>query len=123
MPDLGAPDYAVARFAIERGLAAIYLIAFVVAARQFPALSGERGLETAERILGFTSFRETPSIFHWRYSDRLLVSTSGVGAVISLALVLGLPQQAPLPVTMVAWLVLWGLYTSIVNVGGTFYGF
>src|SRR3954451_9172259 len=47
MPDLGTPDYLAARFLIERGLAAIYLIAFVVAWRQFPALCGERGLEPA----------------------------------------------------------------------------
>ncbi len=36
MPDLSAPDYLVARFLIERGLAAIYVVAFVVALRQFP---------------------------------------------------------------------------------------
>src|SRR5215210_4466091 len=123
MPDLGAPDYSVARFAIERGLAAIYLIAFLVAAHQFPALSGERGLEPATHVLRLTSFRRTPSIFHWRYSDRLLVGVSVVGAVVSASLLLGLAQAAPVPLTMAAWFVLWALYGSIVNVGGTFYGF
>ena len=73
MPDLVAPDYQLARFLIERGLAAIYVIAFVVAARQFVPLAGERGLEPAPRILAATGFRQTPSIFHWRYSDRMLV--------------------------------------------------
>jgi uncharacterized membrane protein YhdT len=123
MLDLGAPDYTFARFALERGLGFIYLIAFVVAAHQFPALCGERGLEPATRVLALTSFRQTPSIFHWRYSDRLLVAVSLAGAVLALAVVLGVVQQAPLPVTMLVWFGMWALYTSIVNVGGTFYGF
>ena len=38
-------------------------------------------------------------------------------------LLLGVAQQAPLPVTMLAWFVLWALYSSIVNIGGTFYSF
>lgn len=123
MPDLAAPDYAFARFAIERGLAAIYLLAFIVAAQQFPALSGEHGLEPAPRVLRLTSFWRLPSIFQWRYSDRLLLAATAIGTGVSTALLLGLPQQMPLPVTMAAWLVLWALYMSIVNVGGTFYGF
>lgn len=123
MPDLAALDYALARFALERGLGAIYLIAFVVAAHQFPALSGERGLEPAPRVLSLTSFWQTPSIFHWRYSDRLLLAVAAVGALLALTVVLGLAQQAPLAVTMLVWFGMWVLYSSIVNVGGTFYGF
>ena len=72
MPDLAALDYEFARFVIERGLAALYLIAFLVAANQFPALSGDRGLEPARFLLAATSFRRTPSIFHLGYSDRRL---------------------------------------------------
>ena len=68
----GALDYQFARFVIERGLGALYLIAFVVAAVQFPALCGERGLEPARFLLAATSFRRTPSIFHLGYSDRRL---------------------------------------------------
>jgi len=123
MPDLSAPDYVVARFLIERGLAAIYLIGFVVALRQFPALCGENGLEPAREILALVRFRDAPSIFHWGYSDARLRVISWVGIAISAALVLGIPQHAPLPVTMLAWFGLWVLYQSIVNVGGTFYSF
>ncbi len=123
MVDLGAPDYGFARFAIERGIGAIYLIAFIVAARQFPALAGERGLEPAPGALAATSFRQTPSIFHWRYSDRLLLIVTAIGIGLSGAVVVGLPQAGPLPITMLTWFVLWALYTSIVNIGGTFYRF
>ena len=123
MPDLAAPDYSIARFVIERGLALIYLSAFVVAIRQFPALAGERGLTPCTRILKLVPVRRAPSIFHWRYSDRLLVASCWVGVVVAAALVVGLPQRAPLPLTMLAWLALWALYQSIVNIGGTWYGF
>jgi len=123
MPTLDAPDYTIARFVIERGLALIYLIAFVVAARQFPALAGEHGLQPAARLLARTRFLDTPSLFHRGYSDRRLAIVAWTGAVISVLLVLGLPQRVPLPVTMAAWIALWILYQSIVNVGGTFYGF
>ncbi|MDQ4036748.1 MAG: lipase maturation factor family protein [Chloroflexota bacterium] len=123
MPELFAADYQVARFVIERGLGVLYLVAFVVAARQFPALAGEDGLEPAPRLLRATTFLQTPSIFHWRYSDRLLGASAWMGAAVALAVVIGLPQAAPLPVTMLAWFVLWVLYQSIANVGGSFYSF
>ena len=64
-----------------------------------------------------------PSLFHWGYSDRRLRLVAWAGIAISILLVIGLPQRAPLPVTMAAWLALWILYQSIVNIGGTFYGF
>jgi hypothetical protein len=123
MPDLTAPDYTIARFLIERGLALVYLIAFVVAARQFPALCGDRGLQPAPRRLARTRFIDAPSLFHWGYSDRRLALASWTGTAVAALLVVGLPQQGPLPLTMVAWFGLWVLYQSIVNVGGTFYGF
>ncbi|HEX7195480.1 MAG TPA: lipase maturation factor family protein [Candidatus Limnocylindria bacterium] len=123
MSDLFAADSQIARFVIERGLGVLYLVAFVVAARQFPALAGERGLEPAPRILRATTFWQTPSLFHWRYSDRLLSASAWIGAAVAVAVVIGLPQAAPLPVTMLAWFVLWALYGSIANIGGSFYSF
>src|SRR5687767_5840254 len=123
MPDLRAPDYLLARFVIERGLGLLYLIAFVVAANQFPALCGERGLDPAPRYLNAVGFWQSPSLFHLGYSDRALQIVAWTGALIAALIVLGLPQRAPLPVTMLAWLVLWALYLSIINIGGTFYSF
>lgn len=123
MPELSAPDYQLARLAIERGLGAIYFIGFIVAFTQFPALCGERGLEPATRVLRATRFLGTPSVFHLGYSDTRLRAVAAVGAVLAAAVLLGLPQQAPLGVTMLWWFALWAFYLSIVNVGGTFYGF
>jgi hypothetical protein len=131
MPELGAPDYVIARFLLERGIAAIYLIAFVVALRQFPALCGERGLEPAPEFLQLVRrFLDAPSLFRWTgYTDRLLRAISWLGIVVAGLLLIGAPQGLHLPfglglvLTMLAWFVLWALYQSIVNVGGTFYGF
>src|SRR5258707_2599097 len=102
MPDLNAPDYTIARLVIERGLALTYLIAFVVAARQFPALCGDRGLQPASRILARARFLDEPSIFHLAYSDRRLASASWTGFVIGLLLLVSLPRGVPLPVTIPA---------------------
>jgi hypothetical protein len=131
MPELAAPDYQVARFLIERGLAALYLVGFVVAWRQFPALCGDRGLEPAPRFLAAVPrFLDAPTVFRWiGYSDRKLRVASVIGMAISGALVLGVPQGSELmaglnlPVTLLAWFVLWALYSSIVNIGGSFYSF
>src|SRR6266545_3107050 len=83
MPDFVAPDYAIARFLIERGLALIYLIAFVVALRQFPALCGEHGLEPAPQYLARVRFLDAPSLFHLGYSDRRLLAVSWIGIAVS----------------------------------------
>ena len=48
---LGSGDYDLARFVLQRGIAAIYLLAFVSSARQFPALLGEHGLLPVPRYL------------------------------------------------------------------------
>jgi Lipase maturation factor len=141
MPELSAPDGTIARFLLERGIAAIYLIAFVVALRQFPALAGERGLEPAEEFLQLMPrFLNGPSIFRWiGYSDAKLRAVAVLGFAIAGSLLLGIPQAdatalaltpdgtdplaSGLVLTMAAWFVLWVLYQSIVNIGGTFYGF
>ena len=124
MPDLSAPDAQLARFLIERGLGLIYLVAFLVAAHQFPALLGERGLEPAPRFLGRVTFRQTPCLLLVATgSDRLLRLAAWIGVAVSATIVVGLAQAAPLPVTMLAWFVLWVLYESIVNIGQSFYSF
>jgi hypothetical protein len=120
---LSAPDYSISRLLIERGLAGIYLIAFLNVAQQFRPLLGERGLLPVPAFLELSSFRSSPSLFHVHYSDRALLVLAWIGILLAAALILGLPQAAPLPVTVLAWAALWALYLSIVNVGQTFYAF
>ncbi|WP_375772156.1 lipase maturation factor family protein [Archangium gephyra] len=96
---------------------------FLVALKQFPPLLGERGLLPVPRYVAAVRFRDAPSLFHPRYSDRLLAGVALAGILLSLVIVLGLPDAWPAPLTMLIWLVLWALYLSIVNVGQTFYAF
>ena len=118
-----APDYWLSRIVLQRGLALIYLLAFLNALNQFRPLLGERGLLPAPGFLRVISFRQAPSLFHLRYSDRLLVLVAWTGIALSGCELLTIPERAPLPVSMLVWLALWVLYLSIVNVGQIFYGF
>ncbi len=123
MIGLQAPDYWLGRLLFQRGLGAIYLIAFLVAVNQFRPLLGERGLLPAPRFLERVRFSQAPSLFHLHYSDRSLAVVAWAGVVLAVAVVLGLPDRTPVLLTMLAWFALWALYLSIVNIGQTFYGF
>lgn len=116
---LGTANYDVARFVLQRGIAAVYVLAFVSSALQFPALLGERGLLPVPRYLGRSPRTPGPTVFRRHYSDALLRTVAWTGA----AVVLGLPQRGPAWLPMLAFLAMWLLYMSIVNVGQVFYGF
>ena len=117
-----AEGFELARQVLQRGIAAVFLIAFASALAQFPALLGEHGLLPVPQLLE----RRTPrgfTLFRWGYTDGRLRAVAGTGVVISALLVAGLPQLGPPWLPLAAFLALWFLYMSIVNVGQTFYGF
>jgi hypothetical protein len=118
-----APQYWLGRLILERGIAVVYVFAFVAAARQFRALIGEHGLLPVPRYLARLSFRQTPSIFHVHYSDRFFATAAWLGALLSAAMAVGLAAALPLWAAVLVWLLLWVLYLSIVNVGQTWYSF
>lgn len=118
-----APEYEFARQVLQRGVAALFLVAFLSCFNQFPALLGERGLLPVSDYLEGLSARRRPTLFRWRYSDRLLRAVCLAGMAIAALLVAGLPQLGPPWLPLIAFLALWLLYMSIVNVGQTFYGF
>ncbi|WP_426302821.1 lipase maturation factor family protein [Arthrobacter sp. R-11] len=120
---LEAPDYGFARQVLQRGTAALFFIAFLSSFNQFPALLGEHGLLPVPRYVERSGNYGRPSLFRWRYSDRLLRLVCLAGMVLALLLVAGLPQLGPPWVPLLVFLALWGLYMSVVNVGQTFYGF
>lgn len=123
---LDAGDYTIAREVLQRGIAAVFAIAFASAIAQFPALLGERGLLPAPAFIARTSGRRLPSIFRlraFRYSDRMLRGVAAVGVAVAASVVLGLPQLGPPWVPLLAFATLWVLYLSIVNIGQVFYGF
>jgi hypothetical protein len=118
-----APDYWFARLVFERGLAAIYLIAFTAAGLQFRGLLGTNGLLPVPRYLLRVSLRQKPTLFHFRYSDWFFAVVAWSGAALGAAMTGGLGDAVPLWGAMLAWLVLWALYLSIVNVGQVWYSF
>ena len=118
-----ASDDWLSRWLFERGLAVTYLLAFAAVINQFRPLLGEQGLLPVPRFVAQVPFRRSPSLFHWRYSDRLLLIVGWVGIGTAALLLLEIPQRAGAPLAMGGWAVLWLLYLSIVNVGQRFYSF
>jgi Lipase maturation factor len=120
---LSASDYTWGRLILQRGVAAIFVVAFLCAALQFRALLGSRGLLPIPRYLAGRSFRSHPSIFHAHYSDRFFATICWTGVCLAAAMVAGLADLVPLWAAVLLWLTLWALYLSIVNVGQTWYSF
>jgi hypothetical protein len=118
-----ADDYAIARWLASRGIAAIYLIAFINVVDQWRPLLGRHGLTPVPEFTARVPARAAPSLFHRWYSDRLALGLGWLGILLSATLVAGLPQRGPSWVPMLAFAVLWLLYLSYVNVGQTWYGF
>ena len=82
-------DIWLARLLVQRGMAAIYAVAFIAVLHQFKPLLGEKGLLPVPAYLRNVSFRSAPGIFCWRYSDRLLDTIGWAGLLISLCALCG----------------------------------
>ncbi len=117
--------YWLTRFVILRLLGLVYLVAFLAAANQLVPLVGQNGLLPAQVWLGdlekhfgsrAAGFLNLPSLFWWHLSDGALLGVAWLGVVISLAVLLGYANS-------IVMLVLWVLYTSIVNVGQLWYSY
>ena len=116
-------SYWLARLLFLRALAGIYLVAFLVAVSQFRPLLGERGLLPVPQFVRGRRFWDAPSVFILRYSDRFFRVLAWTGVALSAIALVGLPERGPAVLGIVAWLALWALYVSILNVGQTFYSF
>lgn len=121
---LDAPGFTLARWAIQRGLGAVYLIAFSVAASQFRPLAGARGLLPLGPFLERVPFRAAPGLFHLTgASDRAIGAAAWTGAGLALVAVTGLSDAFGPLVSVAVWAALWALYLSFVNAGQLFYGY
>ncbi|MCS3844527.1 lipase maturation factor family protein [Microbacterium sp. AK031] len=130
MDGFAAVDFGFAREVLQRGIAALYLVAFVSSLNQFRPLLGEHGLLPAPALLQWASTSKArgrmlqPTLFRRiSYTDRRLAVLCWAGIVIAALLVAGVPQMAPPWVPMVCFLLLWFGYMSISSIGQTFYGF
>jgi hypothetical protein len=116
-------DVWLTRLLVQRGMAAIYVVAFLAVLHQCKPLLGENGLLPVPAYLKSVSFRAAPTLFCWRYSDRLLSAVGWTGLLISLCALGGLTESGPAWLSLLAWLSLWAFYLSIVNVGQKFFAF
>ena len=122
MSDELAP-YWYSRLIFERGLALIYLIAFIVVINQFIPLLGDRGLLPVPRFVQAVPFRESPSLFYLRATDGVFRAAGWLGVMLSIVALTGVVQHRSALAAGILWGLLWVLYLSFVNVGQTFYGF
>jgi hypothetical protein len=120
MPE--AADYWLSRFLFQRGLALVYLIAFLVALNQFRPLLGEHGLLPVPNFVKSVPFADSPSLFYLFPRDWAFTAAAILGIALSLAALSGLSGRFGLVASLV-WTVLWALYISFVNVGQVFYGY
>jgi hypothetical protein len=111
------------RLLLQRGLALVYLIAFLVAVNQFVPLLGERGLLPVTRFVAEVPFAASPSFFHFFPRDGAFRAAAWIGVALSLFALSGLSERRGGAVSASTWLLLWVLYLSFVNVGQVFYGF
>jgi Lipase maturation factor len=121
MPD--GSDYWLSRFLFQRGLGLVYLIAFLVAINQFRPLLGEHGLLPVSNFVRQVPFADSPSLFYLFPKDVAFAAAAWVGVALSCAALAGVTERFGLAVSMAAWMLLWVLYISFVNVGQIFYGY
>src|SRR4051812_14825141 len=117
------PGYWYSRWLFERGLSAIYLIAFLAVVYQFVPLLGERGLLPAVRFVKEVPFRASPSLFYWVTSDRAFQVCGWIGVALAAVALTGVAQRLGALPAAAVWAALYVLYLSFINVGQTFYGF
>lgn len=118
-----APGYWLTRLLLQRGLALVYLIAFLVALNQFRPLCGENGLLPAPQFIRETPFRAAPSIFYLFPRDAAFLLFSWIGVLLALLALTGLSERFGTWPSMAVWTLLWVIYLSFVNIGQSFYGF
>jgi hypothetical protein len=106
----------------QRGLALVYLIAFLNALNQFKPLLGEHGLLPVSAWVSVIRFRDSPSLFHFAPRDWAFTLAAWAGVALSGAALAGFSERTAWFSALV-WALLWMLYLSFVNVGQTFYSF
>lgn len=116
-------EYYLARFLLQKGLATIYLIAFLILLFQGRGLLWKEGILPIEQFIKRASFSDRPSLFFLYCSDRFLQGMAWIGFGLSVIAVLGISEQMGLITSMIVWFLLWVIYLSFVNVGQIFYGY
>jgi hypothetical protein len=121
----GGDDHWLTRFVVLRLLGLVYFVAYLGIIEQWPALLGSRGLTPVPAFLArakdhFSSTLEAvvrlPSLFWLDASDACISCLAWLGALLSLAVLLGYANAVMLAL-------LWVIYLSFVHVGQVWYSF
>jgi lipase maturation factor 1 len=118
-----APDHLLTRWLFLRGLALIYLVAFVSLWVQIEGLLGSWGilpiadfLAAVRQQTGPERYWLLPTLFWLNTSDAFLQGLCGLGVVLAVLLMIGI---LPGPLLCVLWL----FYLSLITAGQEFLGF
>jgi hypothetical protein len=116
-------NYWLTRLVIQRGLAFVYLIAFIAVIHQFKPLLGEHGLLPVPQFVNQVRFTKSPSIFFWFPTNFAFDLFGWIGVALSLFAISGFSEKFGNLISAATWGALWLIYLSFVNVGQTFYAF
>lgn len=119
----GTGEYWLTRMVFQRGLALVYVIAFVVALNQFIPLLGEHGLLPVSLFVKHASVAESPSLFFLFPKDWAFKIAAWIGLVLAIVALTGFSEKHGWWLSIAVWGSMWVLYLSFVNVGQVFYGF
>lgn len=114
-------SYVFAQFVLFKGLALSFLIAFIVALKQYIGLCGENGILPVKDFVETESFWKATSIFYFFNSDRTLKYSAITGIVISLFVIFGVPSIISPTISFLSWMIMWLIFLSFVNTGQEFY--
>jgi hypothetical protein len=116
-------SYWLTRLVLQRGIALVYLIAFISVIHQFKPLLGEHGLLPVPQFVKQVPFIESPSIF-FRFPTNFAFGLFGwIGIALSAFALSGFSEKFGNLISAGTWGALWLIYLSFVNVGQTFYSF
>lgn len=114
-------SYSFAQIVLSKGIAATFLIAFIVALRQYRGLVGEKGVLPAKDFVKEESIWDAISLFYFFPSDNAIKYSAISGILLSILTILGIPSMLPPVFSSLTWFLMWLLFLSFVNTGQKFY--
>ncbi|MCB1136491.1 MAG: lipase maturation factor family protein [Chlamydiia bacterium] len=111
-------SFALSQALFLRAMGFVYAIAFVSLLIQVRGLFGSRGIQPIAELTSSVSrqFLRAPSLFWWWNSDRVLLASAALGAILGFLCLCGWMHP-------VFFVLMWGLYLSFYSLGSPFLGY
>lgn len=116
----GESSYWLAKLLLSKGIAVTYLVAFLVAFRQYTSLVGEEGVLPVKNISLEDHPRARYSLFYFLPRDWFMKGCAAAGIAVSILTITGITTVSALSAA-ISWAFLWLLFLSFVNAGQIFY--